>query len=107
MDCYDANADVGPNQTGMFSVHRGDGSFDYNCDNYDEPQYSNIGSCDSWGTNVGDCTMNTLGWAGSVPACGQTAPFIVDNDSCSAGCEFLGVPFCCQETPSSATQFCR
>lgn len=31
-DCYDANPEAHPGQTGRFSVHRGDGSFDYDCD---------------------------------------------------------------------------
>ncbi len=31
-DCYDSNANAKPGQTLSFSVHRGDNSFDYNCD---------------------------------------------------------------------------
>ncbi len=31
-DCYDNNANAKPGQTAYFTVHRGDGSFDYNCD---------------------------------------------------------------------------
>ena len=30
-DCYDANSLANPGQTNYFTVHRGDGSFDYNC----------------------------------------------------------------------------
>ncbi|GEM_PF-3454547 len=31
-DCYDGNINAFPNQTQYFAGHRGDGSFDYNCD---------------------------------------------------------------------------
>lgn len=42
-DCYDSNASARPGQTQCFSSHRGDGSFDYNCDGsaplmYNHPQ---------------------------------------------------------------------
>lgn len=36
-DCYDGNAEARPGQTARFSVHRGDGSFDYDCDGAAEP----------------------------------------------------------------------
>lgn len=36
-DCYDGNAEARPGQTSRFSVHRGDGSFDYDCDGTAEP----------------------------------------------------------------------
>ncbi len=39
-DCYDDNADVFPGQTAYFGTHRGDGSFDYNCDGSDEKRYT-------------------------------------------------------------------
>jgi hypothetical protein len=31
-DCYDSNANAKPGQASWFTSHRGDGSFDYNCD---------------------------------------------------------------------------
>jgi hypothetical protein len=31
-DCYDQNANAYPGQTNYFTTHRGDGSFDYDCD---------------------------------------------------------------------------
>jgi len=36
-DCDDAAANVRPNQTAYFSAPRTDGTFDYNCDDMDEP----------------------------------------------------------------------
>ena len=106
-DCYDLNTLANPGQTGFFSSDRGDGSFDYNCDSSQEKQYTSSGSCNSWGSNVGDCTFDTQGWTGGTPNCGVSSDWIEDNDSCSAGCEFLGVPFCCEETPGTKTQKCR
>lgn len=41
-DCYDANANAKPGQTQFFAQHRGDGSFDYNCDNGATKQYANV-----------------------------------------------------------------
>lgn len=111
LDCFDGNGNANPQQSGFFSTHRGDGSYDYNCDGTQEQQYSTSGVCDSWGSNIGDCTLGTAGWDGSIPSCGGVGNYMVDNDSCSAGCEFLGVPFCCEEGGSSyqsgTVQHCR
>jgi len=39
-DCYDSNANVHPGQNSYFTSHRGDGSFDYNCDGAEERYYT-------------------------------------------------------------------
>lgn len=102
-DCYDGNADANPTQTGFFSMHRGDGSFNYDCsvDSNGNPtiekEYNTSGSCSSWGSSIGDCTINTVGWDGGIPGCGGTGNYLLDNDSCSGSCNFLGVPTCCVE----------
>lgn len=44
-DCYDGNANARPGQTAWFAVHRGDGSFDYDCDGDQEKRYTVMGSC--------------------------------------------------------------
>ena len=105
-DCYDYNILANPSQTGYFSSDRGDSSYDYNCDTVQEKQYTTSGSCDSWGSSIGDCTMNTAGWNGGIPACGASGNYILDNDSCSAGCW----NFCCQiggPSYQSKQQNCR
>jgi hypothetical protein len=38
-DCYDNNANAHFFQTSFFTVNRGDGSFDYNCDNTIDAQF--------------------------------------------------------------------
>jgi len=53
VDCYDYNYDARPGQTGFFTVDRGDGSFDYNCDG-STAQGSDCESCS------GDCVGRTL-----------------------------------------------
>jgi hypothetical protein len=109
-DCYDGNSDANPNQAGYFSSHRGDSSYDYDCNGSQQKKYSSSGQCNSWGSTIGDCTLGTVGWNGSVPACGNSANLMVDNNSCSAGCHFFGIPFCCEPGgPSygSVTQTCR
>lgn len=35
-DCYDSNANAKPSQTSYFSSHRGDGSYDYNCNSTED-----------------------------------------------------------------------
>ncbi len=81
-DCYDNNANVHPLQTQYFAYHRGDGSFDYNC-NYgqEELQYQSISNGCQWGT-FGDfeCITNNVGWQGYLPQCGQTGTWIEDCD---------------------------
>ena len=38
-DCYDNNADAYPGASSYHQVHRGDGSYDYNCDNNQERRH--------------------------------------------------------------------
>jgi len=111
-DCDDGDSRVNPSQSGYFSTPSyGTGTFDYNCDGSLEKQWTDYGSCDSWGSSIGDCTLGDAGWHGSVPGCGQDGAYLVDNDSCSASCHVLGIPFCCDESgPSfenSRTQACH
>ena len=46
-DCYDQNDDAFPGQTLQFSAHRGDGSFDYNCDGVESALYPEVGRCNA------------------------------------------------------------
>ena len=64
-DCYDGNNDAWPGNTDWFTSHRGDASFDYDCDGVETQRYTTIGSC----TDVdGVCTL-VEGWGASVPDC--------------------------------------
>ena len=92
-DCFDditfpRSNQVYPGQGMFFDVDRGDGSFDYDCDNNEELFNDALGTCSwSWFT----CDLDTQGWVGFVPACGGTGEFIENDDHCSnaygiAGC---------------------
>ena len=109
-DCYDGNSQARPGQSGYFSTNRGDGSFDYNCDGQESKELSQLGACDGWGSSIGDCTLDTSGWNGSIPSCGNSGNYLVDNDSCSGGCCSGSLCFCCQvggPSYGSQTQECR
>ncbi|MCB9639823.1 MAG: hypothetical protein H6728_13590 [Myxococcales bacterium] len=82
-DCYDKNKDVFPGQTGFFSVHRGDGSFDYNCDNVQQKRYTQVGSCKGCTTPIFD-----QGFVNGIPDCGKNGDWVdacrFDIGKCSA-----------------------
>jgi len=46
-DCYDGNVNAKPGQGSYYNTHRGDSSFDYNCDSSIQYQYSvpTVGQC--------------------------------------------------------------
>ena len=68
-DCYDSNALAKPGQTSYYPTHRGDGSYDYNCDSVSEkygPWLVVAGEC----AVFGDLCSGGTGYDGSIPACG-------------------------------------
>lgn len=95
-DCYDGNALAKPGQGEQYAEHRGDGSFDYDCDGVEKPWNTAEVTCptindadrDCYPTNtkpmVGDppqghCYLDLIkawalvpdeGWYGGVPGCG-------------------------------------
>jgi hypothetical protein len=70
-DCYDENADAKPGQEGFFPEHRGDGSFDYDCDGDETVESKAIGVC-----SIAICGALTEGWQTSVPPCGDQHPWL-------------------------------
>lgn len=94
LDCYDANPNARPGQNGWFAVHRGDGSFDYDCDGSEQRQWPAPFFCS------GNCDSFAPGWTASVPPCGNTAQYAQACDTVfPSGCEADSV------TPR--TQACR
>lgn len=80
-DCYDNNADAYPGASGYHQVHRGDNSYDYNCDNNQERQYLNTyAGCTNW-VALGSCEANSYGWNGAPPSCGVPGQYIGDCDA--------------------------
>jgi hypothetical protein len=84
-DCYDANVNAHPGQTSYFNQQRGDGSFDYNCDNIQTKQYANIGalSCGRCIPGFGtQCLIGCFaGWGcnGTCPSTGPASGFTQDT----------------------------
>ncbi|MDP7112327.1 MAG: MopE-related protein [Myxococcota bacterium] len=59
-DCFDTNSLAWPGATPFHSQHRGDGSFDYDCDGSEEIETTELGSC---GVDVlGLCYLEQEGW---------------------------------------------
>jgi hypothetical protein len=70
-DCFDKNEDVRPNQTEYFSVERGDGSFDYNCDDNIVRLTTAYGSCSAL------CVLTQEGWLEPpTPDCGVADDYV-------------------------------
>ncbi len=82
-DCYDLNPDAKPGQAAWFTVNRGDGSFDYDCDNTSLMKWTKGGGdCGSWP----GCS-NKEGWDNNIPNCGQIASYVYDCDTKAFGCD--------------------
>jgi hypothetical protein len=92
-DCHDGNANAKPGQTSFFATDRGDGSFDYNCDNASTQKDTTTGSCSSFPL----CNV-TQGWQNSVPSCGVEGDYIT---SC------VGASLVCATNTDKRTQSCR
>ena len=93
-DCYDSNSSANPAQTNYFTTHRGDGSYDYDCDSSETKRYTTTYSC-SW--NVVSCST-TQGWTSSSPSCGGSGTWVT---SCSW--DWFG----CSTSTTSVTQECK
>ena len=98
-DCFDYNADANPAQTEYFDFHRGDGSYDYDCDGVEERRYGVVGSCQVVATG---CNA-ILGWSnGSVPSCGTSRDWVT---ACEFQFEFTGST--CVEDTTPRIQTCQ
>lgn len=69
-DCCDTDWTAKPGQTGFFTKPDLCGSFDYNCDGNEHPEFGMF-SCAG---GVTGCT-ETTGFVGGVPGCGVTGPW--------------------------------
>lgn len=96
-DCYDSSADAHPGQTKRFAAHRGDSSYDYDCDGDESPLYPDVAtcpelddscpppnrwpagfSCDYLAMTAGVNDLVRYGWtrlSPTIPECGVTAPW--------------------------------
>jgi hypothetical protein len=90
-DCYDGNGNAHPYQAGWFTGHRGDGSFDYDCNGSSDKHWPQVASSCTLSLEV--CS-GTAGWSGSAPACGsggtwrQNCHWVFDPFGGKVGCYF-------------------
>ncbi len=72
-DCYDQNRRARPGQRDYYAVHRGDGSFDYDCDGRQTRRFVTRAYCRV--KESGGCSLAS-GWGrGKIPKCGEPAVF--------------------------------
>jgi hypothetical protein len=74
-DCYDDNADAHPKQDAFFAVHRGDATFDYDCDEVTAFLLPEIGGCDPFPS----CAY-TPGWQEFRAGCGANRQYVIACD---------------------------
>ncbi len=85
-DCYDENDDAYPGRSAGFEQHRGDGSFDYNCDKTEEKLLVDKYECS--GSSASTCLVVTPGWFEDIPSCGKSGDWVMncqwndDAESC-------------------------
>ena len=79
-DCYDGNKFAYPGNGSWYTSHRGDGSFDYDCDGAETRRHALPGG--NCSTFLGFCTATQKGFVNGVPACANSGQFL---DGCSSG----------------------
>ncbi len=109
-DCYDSNANARPGQTGYFTAHRGDSSFDYDCnslEDYEDYGVSGTASCAAEGGGGKElgCVQLSGGWTDTgAPSCGGTGelvPYAPGSGTCIDTGEI------CLPSGAAQTQACR
>ncbi len=99
-DCYDGNADAHPDHLGHHVAHRGDGSFDYDCDGFESLEAARQATCGPW-PGCETAGGKGTGWVGSFPACGEEGAWMFDCDQ-----RFLWT-HCRQEVDRGRLAACR
>lgn len=104
-DCYDSNANARPTATSWQSSHRGDGSYDFNCDGSSSKRYTANWSC--FENADGDVQWSD-GWStSSDPNCGSSGTHATGCDWHLGIPDFWNVYIDGPESTSSRTQTCR
>lgn len=89
LDCYDRNREARPGQTAYFNNHRGDGSFDYDCDGKELLQRDQVaGGCQAI-TRLGipiRCWADA-GWQKRAPACGREGQWLSSCEVSMLSCD--------------------
>ncbi len=93
-DCYDYSASANPAATSYYTTHRGDSSYDYNCDSASTQYYTATYDCSSWP----GCSTDSTGWRSGVASCGSSASWVTDCDTDWTSCSL---------DTTTVTQSCR
>ncbi len=116
-DCFDENSDARPSQSSWFSSDRGDGSYDYNCDDDEDVLYADVYTCNYELAGFSLECVESEGWEDAVAPCGGYRTW-------ATGCEFsistselfaivfgsgdlTGIDFCSATSGHYETQQCR
>ena len=100
-DCYDLSSTVNPTHTSFHTSDRGDGSYDYNCDDTEEREETATSDSCAYFDDLGCSSPD--GWAGSAPSCGSSGTW-------RTGCHYVWDWFssgCYWTTEDTQTQACR
>ena len=101
-DCYDENKEARPKQTKYFKEHRGDMSFDYDCNQNEEKFQTDRYRCK--GTTKSTCEIDEHGWhSEDPPNCGEKSLWVT---SCTWRDDFM-MPVCTQGSGPQKRQRCR
>lgn len=79
-DCYDDNADARPDQVAYFAVHRGDASFDYDCDGFSSAALLDLGGC-----HGEPMCPDDSGWRTGLAECGRVEDYVTECSGPSGG----------------------
>lgn len=117
-DCYDKNANAFPGQSRYFPTHRGDGSYDFNCDRSEQKELTGRFTGCMWTFAPFSCNAKASGWKSTEPRCGGSGTYVADCDGtydlfcltlCGATSDWSKCPSCwdCEPDESSEVQACR
>jgi hypothetical protein len=89
LDCYDENPEAHPGQTRYYEQHRGDRSFDFDCDGKAAKRDDFVtGGCHSSSIlGIPTKCWADAGWAASSPACGEQGRWLAECEISTLSCE--------------------
>jgi len=91
-DCEDEAPEVNPGVVDWATYETPGGNWDWNCDGAEETESVGFGSC----SGTGWCSLDSVGWAGASPACGDDGLWVNDCDGLT-----------CDESGDIRVQRCR
>lgn len=89
LDCYDENPEAHPGQMRFYSQHRGDGSFDFDCDGKSAKREDVTSAGCRSSTTLGIPTQcwADVGWQGQSPGCGEQGKWLAECQISTFSCQ--------------------